>query len=61
MQRYEWWGRVSELKRGHNNKSKVDGRTGRKYADQQGERITECQEENEAKKKRWEERFAAFQ
>lgn len=43
--------RVSELKRGHNNQSKVEGRTARKYADQQGERRPECQEEdNEAKK-----------
>lgn len=32
--------------------SKVEGRTARKYADQQGERRTESQEENkEAKKK----------
>lgn len=40
------------MKRGHNNKSKVKGRTARKYADQQGERRTECQEEKKQRKKK---------
>lgn len=39
------------MKRGHNNNSKVEGRTARKYADQQGERRTECQEANREAKK----------